>query len=157
MKIDSFDGQREGEDITGIWRRHPFILARAGFICAGLIILGSLPEAIWAPSWGVGAIILFLFIGFLYGLSQWFLWFNTIYFLTNERIFAISQKGLLFRVTNEVPIKNIQNVMHSKKGPWQMMMDFGDVEIETSGTRTAMVLKAVEHPYLVQQKILEKS
>lgn len=157
MKINSFDGQREGEDIISIWRRHPFILCHTGFICAGIIVLGSLPEAIWGPSWGTASILLFLLIALVYGLVGWFLWFNTIYFLTTERIFAISQKRLLYRVTNEVPLKNIQNVMHSKKGLWQMMFDFGDVEIETSGTKTAMVLYAVEHPYLVQQRILDKS
>lgn len=157
MKIDSFDGQRESENIIAVWRQHPFILARTGFICAGIIVLGSLPEAIWAPSWGVYSILLFLLIAFLYGISQWFLWFNTIYFLTNERIFAVTQRRLLFRITNEVPLKNIQNVMHTKRGLWQMMFNFGDVEIETSGTKTAMALKAVQRPYLVQQKILDKS
>jgi len=157
MKIDSFEGQRENENIVSIWRQHPFILARTGFICAGIIVIGSLPEAIWAPSWGVGAIMLFLVVAFIYGLSQWYLWFNTIYFLTNERIFAISQRRVLYRITNEVPLKNIQNVMHTKRGLWQMMFNFGDVEIETSGTKTAMILRSVERPYLVQQKILDKS
>lgn len=157
MRIDSFEGQREGENIIAVWRQHPFILARTGFVCAGIIILGSLPEAIWGPSWGVSSILLFFLIAFLYGLSGWFLWFNTVYFLTNARIFAISQKKALFRITNEVPLKNIQNVMHTKRGLWQMIFDFGDVEIETSGTKLAMVLRAVERPYLVQQKILDKS
>lgn len=101
--------------------------------------------------------MLFLIVAFIYGLSQWYLWFNTIYFLTNERIFAISQRRVLYRITNEVPLKNIQNVMHTKRGLWQMMFNFGDVEIETSGTKTAMILRSVERPYLVQQKILDKS
>lgn len=157
MKIDGFEGQREGEEIIGIWRAHPFVLAKTGFICSALIILGSLPEAIWAPSWGIYLILLFIFASFIYALIHYYMWFNTIYFLTGERIFAISQKGPLYRLTNEVPLKNIQNVMHSKKGIWQMMLDFGDVEIETSGAKTAMILRSLTHPYLAQQKILDKS
>lgn len=157
MKIDSFEGQREDENIVCVWRQHAFTLTKTGFVCAGVILLGSLPEAIWSPSWGVSAILLFILIAFVYALTHWYMWFNTIYFLTNERIFAITQRRPLYRLTNEVPLKNIQNVMHSKKGLWQMMFNFGDVEIETSGAKTAMLLRAVEHPCLVQQRILDKS
>lgn len=37
-----------------------------------------------------------------------------------------------------------------------MLLDYGSVEIQTAGSTTAMVLKNVEHPYRVQQKVLAK-
>ena len=156
MIIESFDGQREDEDITAVWRQHPWVMTKAGMISILIIILGSLPEAIWSPSWGIKFLLLFAVVAGLYFLSGYFLWLNTIYILTNQRLFAISQKGIFFRSNTEVPLGNIQNVSHTQRGPAQMLIGFGDVEIETSGAKTAMVLKNVEKPYRVQQKILSR-
>lgn len=156
MIIESFDGQREDENIVATWRQHPWVLSKAGFWMILIGVAGSLPKAIWSPSWGVSFMLLGFAAAALFGLAQYFLWTNTIYILTNQRIFAIAQKGMLFRSNTEVPLVNIQNVLHTQKGLFQMSLKYGDVEIETSGAKTAMILKNVEKPYLVQQKILAK-
>ncbi len=156
MIIDSFDGQRPDEKITAVWRRHPFVLSKAGFIVVGLAVVGSVPLAMGWGGWSIGFLIFVLSCAGLYGLINYWLWLNTIFILTNQRIFAIYQKRLLLRTNNEVPLENIQNVSHTKHGASSMMMDFGDVEIETSGAKTAMQIKDVPNPYFVQQKILSK-
>jgi uncharacterized membrane protein YdbT with pleckstrin-like domain len=154
MTIESFDGQRESEEIAGVWRQHPLVLFKPLFWCVLIFFVGSIPQLTWSPSWGYLFWLFFAAISGLYGILSYFLWLNTIYILTNERIFAIAHRALFFRSNNEVPLKNLQNVAHVKRGIFQMLFDFGSVEIETSGTKTAMTIKNVEHPYLVQQKIL---
>ncbi|MDH4358340.1 MAG: PH domain-containing protein [Candidatus Berkelbacteria bacterium] len=156
MRIESFEGQREDEEIKAVWQQHPWVLSKAAILIIVIIFIGSLPLAIFSPSWGVKLILLSIGIAGLYGILSYYLWLNTVYILTNERIFAIFQRHLFHRTNNEVPLSNIQNVSHSKKGIWQTMFDFGEVEIETSGAKTAMILKNVGNPYQVQQKILSK-
>jgi len=156
MIIESFDGQREDEKIVATWRQHPWVLHRSGLITIIIALIGSLPQAIWSPSWGAKFMILGFVVAALYGLSKYYLWLNTIYILTNQRIFTILQKGLFFRTNIEVPLTNIQNASHTQKGLFQTLLKYGDVEIETSGAKTAMTLKNVEKPYRVQQKILAK-
>lgn len=156
MIIESFDGQREDEDIVATWRQHPWVLSKTALWIILIGIIGSLPLAIWSPSWGVKFMLLGFVIAALYGLMRYYLWLNTIYILTNQRIFSIAQKGIFFRSNTEVPLANIQNVSHTQRGLFQMTLKYGDIEIETAGTKTAMFLKNVEKPYLVQQKILAK-
>jgi len=156
MIIDSFDGQRQDEEITAVWRRHPWVLAKGGFVFLLFVVVGSLPVAFLSVKWGWGFLLFFFAIGGLYALLKYWLWMNTVYILTNQRIFAIYQKKLFMRSNNEVPLSNIQNVSHTKHGIFGMMLDFGDVEVETSGAKTAMEIKDVPRPYFVQQKILSK-
>ena len=163
MIIESFDGQREDEDITAVYRQHPWVMAKAGILAVILIVIGSIPLAIgfsWGTvgfSWGTECLLLFIALAGLYFTLNLYLWLNTIYILTTQRIFGIVQKGLFHRINNEVPLANIQNVAHVKKGIWQMAFDFGEVEIQTSGSKTAMTLGNIERPYQVQQRILAKN
>ena len=154
MEIESFDGQRDSEEIAAAWRQHPMVLAKPLAIIVLLVFTGSIPVFTWAPSWRYDFWLIFIAAAGIYGLLSYFLWLNTTYILTNERIFAIFQRAFLIRANTEVPLKNIQNVAHLKKGLFQMVFDYGSVEVETAGTKTAMTIKNVEHPYAVQQKIL---
>ncbi len=133
-----------------------WIMSRAGFIFAAWVIIGSLPLAFTSWSWGAGFLIVFAGIGALYLILQVYLYLSSIYILTSERIISIAQSKLLMRTINEVPLSNIQNVSHTRKGLFQMLMDYGNVEIQTAGSTTAMNLKNVPHPYRVQQRILTK-
>lgn len=156
MQIASFDGQKKGEKIVGAWRGHPWIMSRAGFIFALLVIIGSIPWALWHPSWSAGFLLFFLAVGGIYLILQIFIYLNTLYILTSERVIAITQNKILMRTINEVPLHNIQNVSHMRKGLFQMIMNYGDVEIQTAGSSVAMKIQNIPDPYKVQQKILAK-
>lgn len=156
MIIESFDGQRQNEEILAVWRRHPWVLAKCTFIGIFLILIGSVPLAFGAGGWKYGFLVFFVAVAGLYGLMHYWLWLNTIFILTSQRVFAINQKKIFHRTNNEVPLENIQNVSHTKKGVFKMIFDFGDVEVETSGAKTALVITDVPNPYFVQQKILTK-
>jgi len=156
MQIESFDGQKEGEKIIAAWRAHTWIMSRAGFIFALIVVVGSIPWAIWNPSWGAKFLLFFLAIGGVYLILQIYLYLNTMYILTDERVLAINQSRILVRTINEVPLKNIQNVSHVRKGLFQMMMDYGTVQLQTAGSAVAVLIVNIPHPYLVQQKILAR-
>ncbi len=156
MQIDSFDGQRENEDIAEVWRPHPFTMSKTGLVIILLVILGSLPMATWHPSWSIDFLLVFLAVAGLYGALNLYLWLNTFYILTNQRIFTISQNSLFSRKNAELALNNIQTVAHTKRGIFQMLLNYGNVEIQTAGGGVSMVLKNVENPYRVQQKILAK-
>ncbi len=155
MIIESFDGQKEGEKIIAVWRQHPFVFFKSSLVGILIILIGSIPQAFWDPSWGIKLIILAIGIAGIYALSVIYLWLNTIFILTSERVFSIYQSSIFSRTTNEVPLRNIQNASHSKKGIFQMMLDFGKVDIQTAGSSIALSMKNVNNPYQVQQAVLK--
>lgn len=155
MIIDSFEGQKEGEKIVAVWRQHPWVFFKSSLIAILLILVGSAPQAFWDPSWGIKMIILAVAIAGIYMLVAVYLWLNTVFILTNERVFSIYQNSIFSRTTNEVPLRNIQNASHSKKGIFQMLLDFGQVNIQTAGSSIALSMKNVNHPYQVQQTVLK--
>ena len=154
MRIESFDGQKESEEIVAVWRQHIWVLSKTALAVILLIVIGSMPLAFWSPSWGAKFLLFFVAVAGLYFLLGFFLWFNTIYILTDLRVMTITQQRFMIRKINEIPLSNIQNVAHVKKGIFQMIFDFGNVEVQTAGAVTGMNLRNVEHPYKVQQKIL---
>jgi len=156
MKIESFDGQRKDEEIVAVWRQHPVILSKSASIIILLIAIGSIPLAFFSWSWGLNFLLLFIAAAGIYGVLCYYLWLSTLYILTNQRILTINQSGLFSRLINEVPLNNIQNVSHLKKGIAQMTFDFGSIEVQTAGAAPSMKLLNVPHPYFVQQKILSK-
>lgn len=157
MEIESFDGQKEGEKIVKVWRAHAWVLSRAGFFFALFVVVGSLPAALFSPSWGAKFLLFFVTIGGIYLILQVYLYINTVYILSSERVLSINQSKILVRTINEVPLQNIQNVSHTRKGLTQMLMNYGTVEVQTAGSTTAMQIKNIAHPYLVQQQILAKN
>lgn len=153
---EAFDGQLENEDIKQVWHRSAITLLRPGFIGALIIAFGSLPLILWGPSWDLLFLVTFAAVAFIYFGIAYFNWFNTLVILTNFRILYVEQSGILSRKTSEVPLSNIQNISHLKKGVMQMVFDYGNIEIQTAGATVAVILKDVEHPYDKQQKILKK-
>jgi uncharacterized membrane protein YdbT with pleckstrin-like domain len=155
MIIDSFDGQKEGEEIVAVWRQHPWVMLKSSLVAICIIVIGSVPQAFWDPNWGVKLILLAIGIAGIYALLAVYLWLNTIFILTDQRVFSIYQNSVFSRVTNEVPLRNIQNASHSKKGVFQMVFDFGAVEVQTAGSSVALQIKNVNNPYQVQQAVLK--
>ena len=155
MIIDSFDGQKEGEKIVAVWRGHPWVFFKPALIGILIIVIASIPQAFFDPSWGVGFIVVAIAVAGVYALLSLYLWLNTLFILTNERVFAIYQTSLFSRTTNEVPLRNIQNASHTKRGVFQMILDFGTVEVQTAGSSTALAMKNINNPYQVQQTVLK--
>jgi membrane protein YdbS with pleckstrin-like domain len=151
----SFEGQRPDEDIILIKRQHPWVLARTGLLIILILFVALLP--LLMPGGGSGLKLLALGVGvaLVIGLMRFYIWFHTIYILTNHRVVGVEQQKLLLRQVAEVPLENIQNITHIKKGVGQNMFDFGDLQIQTSGSKVAMEVVNVDGPLETQQKIID--
>lgn len=154
-----FKGKNPGEEVLFVVRSHPFVFLRTGLGIVGLLIALVVIFAFFGAS-GVSAWATFIIvpITLAVGFREWFIWSNSTYILTNERLIAVSQSGFFSRDLSEVVVRNILTVNHSVKGPFQTFLNFGNVNIKVSGTsEDEILLRAVADPYSLQQKILTAS
>lgn len=154
----TFSGQRSDEDVIFVVKRHPWVLARAGLITIVLIVVMVILILFFGLSYVssfyiIGLVIFFLF----YGSYQWFMFNNYLYILTNQRIIIIEQNSLFGRKIIEAELEKIQNVTVEVKGAVGTFLNFGHIDLRTAGNDPVMILKMVENPYEIQQKIIKYS
>ena len=152
-----FEGQKPSEEIWLYLKRHPMTMYRLGLGLVGSALLVVVAFIIFAAS-NISSIILGLYvlIGGYYAFKAWFLWHNSHYILTTERIIAVDQKGFFHRSVSEAPLAKIQNVSYEIKGPYQTFLDYGTIRILTAGQQDADVeFLYISHPYDVQQEITD--
>jgi len=151
-----FDGQRPDEDVIFVVKRHPWVLASAGFISIALVIVLVLFILFFGLSHITAFIIIAIVLFFLiFGFYQWFVYNNYLYVLTNQRIIIIEQKGLFGRKITEAELEKIQNMTVEVKGAIGTLLNFGNVTLRTAGIDPVMVMYNVDNPYEVQQKIIK--
>lgn len=151
----SFDGQRADEDILWVKHQHPWVLSKTGLLAVAIIGLGALPLLLPGGGQGLKLLMWAAIVAAILIVARLFMWWNTVYILTTERMIGVSQPRILTRKMDEVPLENIQNVTHIKKGIGPMLFDYGDVQLQTSGSRVAMEIDRVENPLVAQQNILD--
>ena len=150
-----FDNQRSDEKIILLRRRHPWVLTKTGL----LILLIAIIVVISFFIWGASLIsVSFLIVGAIFASylfsARWFVYANDIYILTNQRIINIDQGGFFTRRVSEAELDNIQNVTYEIKGPIKSFLNFGEIQIQTAGNSPGLLLKNIENPHFVQEKIV---
>ncbi len=151
-----FEDQRPDEEIIFVTKRHPWVLARFGLATIISVILLVLSYSFFGFS-RVTIILLLLIILSLafYGFLQWFIYNNYLYILSNQRIIVIEQHGFFSRRVVEAELDKIQNVSIEVKGAMKTLINFGDILMRTAGMEPVIVLKNIDNPYQVQQKIIK--
>lgn len=151
----SFRGQRDGEEVILMLRRHPWAMAKPGLIgAAGLAII------IFAfVQWGISrpSIIILTIIGLaglLYALYVWFGWWNTVYLLTDQRVIVVTQRGLLSRRIEDYSLEKIQSVASDTSGMAGTVLNFGAVMLAIMGIKEPVALSYIEDPYAFQERVL---
>lgn len=132
MANPQFEGQREGEELLFVFRRH-IIAMRKGFY--GLLIpmaFSALPFLIWQDNLN----LLWVFLGgFGIGLILFFyhfvIWFFTYFIVTNERIRQITQRGFFGKDVVELRLSKIQNISYNVPGFFGEIFKFGTIVIQT--------------------------
>ena len=127
-----FDGQREGEEVKFIFRRH-FTTAKAGIIfLIVLIILGLVPLFLWKGDarmfWLFVGFVLIGFIGFLY---SYMMWYFSVYIVTNQRIRQITQKGLFKKTVVDLGLDKIQSISYGITSVIGGIIGYGTILIQT--------------------------
>lgn len=161
MQNFEFSLHEQGEEILMYFRGHfatniPWIL--------GVILFSLLPLGIWPFLRALGLpsdiVILSLSLWYLFafgvGLGFFSHWFFNIYILTNKRIIDIDYDGFLFHKISSAPLTEVQDISHDVHGPIELLLDFGDVYIQTASESVGEFdFKHVPNPEMVHRKISE--
>lgn len=152
----TFRGQREDEDVLAIVHQHPWALVKTGLFAAlglAIIILAFVWVGVSGPSvWTlfiVGAATL------LYVAYHWFVWWNTMYVLTSQRMITITQRGFWSRRIEDYALDKIQSVASDTTGAAGTLLNFGEVYLAIMGIKDQVSLRFVEDPRDMQERLLD--
>ena len=160
-----FQGQKSGEVILMVIRRHWFNIAQQLFflfflialLFVGLTALPIILPALSSP--GFAPLINFfgnvLFIGIWLGFFIiWIDYYFDTWIITNERIVAIYQNGLFSREVSELRFERIQDVSTDVVGILPTLLNYGDLLIQTAGEEEKFVFKSVPDPYSIKSLVM---
>ena len=153
MSRTQFDGQREGEGLEFVFRKHMVTTRKGMFFLIVIAVLGFLPMVIWPEQsnilfWVfVGA----LAIGFLKLLYDYMLWYFSVYIVTNQRIRQVSQRGLFKKTVVDLGLDKIQTVSYNIPGLFGGMFGYGTLVIQTQVGD--MVVSTVSKPEKIYNKL----
>ena len=158
MRKMIFDGQREGEEVQFVFRRH-FLTARSGVIFLILMIMiGVGLTLLWPNNMMIFetflALILVGVLGFLY---SYMLWYFSVYIVTNQRIRQISQRGLFKKSVVDLGLDKIQSISYGVNGIRAGLMGYGTIVIQTAvGDLVISMVKNSEKIYNDLQNLINE-
>jgi uncharacterized membrane protein YdbT with pleckstrin-like domain len=92
---------------------------------------------------------------FGYALEQFLVWFFNIYIITDERVIDMDFYNLLFKRVSEAKIDRIEDITTANSGLLQSIVDFGDIQIQTSAEIPEIEFEKIPHPDRVQKLLSE--
>ena len=151
-----FDGQREGEEVKFVFRRH-FLTAKKGFFFMVIMITaGIIPMLIWKNNnsmfWFFIGMSIIGFIGFLYA---YMLWYFSLYIVTDQRIRQISQKGFFKKTVVDLGLDKIQSISYGVPGIIAGIFGYGTILIQTGVGD--LVISQVARPSRIYDKLQDVS
>lgn len=151
-----FDGQREGEEVKFVFRRH-FLTAKKGFFfMVFMITVGVVPMLIWKNNnsmfWFFIGMSILGFLGFMYG---YMLWYFSIYIVTDQRIRQISQKGFFKKTVVDLGLDKIQSISYGVPGIIAGIFGYGTILIQTGVGD--LVISQVARPSRIYDKLQDVS
>lgn len=165
--LKRFPGQREGEIVEFVLRKHPVTLVPPALALLFTLLLPmifyafimpyALPGFLYEPYGNIFFLLCSIYYGFAWiilfvGFSDYYL---DVLFITNKRIMSVEQRGLFNRVVSELELEMIQDITSVVYGPIRTIFDFGDLEIQTASENTKIRPKDIPHPVKVRRKIME--
>jgi len=153
-----FDGQRDGEKVLFVFRRHIIAMRKGFYLFLGTFLLASLPTLIIGPSSSYETMLSFLKIagiGFVIGLLlfiyHFILWYFSIYIVTDQRIRQVTQRKFFGKDVIDLNLSKIQNISYNIPGFSGEIFKFGTIVIQTFVGD--LVIKNVEHPNKIYNKL----
>ena len=152
LSIYRLPNKLPGEKVIQIVRRDTFILFMKIMLFVLLLVLPLIffwlllsqnpdmqSSEIFYPLivLGVSAYYLFIWLFFFFSFVDYYL---DAWIITNERIIDIQQKGFFSRVIAEHKLFRIQDVTSEVHGAIPTLLKFGDVYIQTAGTKQRFFL-----------------
>ncbi|MBU0981535.1 hypothetical protein KKC94_02480 [Patescibacteria group bacterium] len=161
-----FPGQKEGEQIKILIRKHWIVDIKVGAV---LTVLAVIPTAIFIALsiifWPgevteVYLIILLVFLVYLMcaGLFSFIKWLNEeldVIIITNERIIGHDQVDFFHTQISETDISQVQDVKGVEKGFFGSMFHYGSLQIQTAANKIVFNIEDVTRPYEIARGILD--
>lgn len=147
-----FEGQRPGEEVLFIFRRHIIAMRKGFYLLAIPVVITAIPPLIWQNNLElfllpVGGLVLGLILFFYH----FMMWYFTIYLVTNQRIRQVTQKGIFGKDVVELRLSKIQNISYNIPGFTGEILGFGTIVIQTFVGD--LVIRYVEHPEKTYNKL----
>lgn len=148
----AFNGQREGEELLFVFRRH-IIAMRKGFYMLLLpLVVGAIPPLIWQDTLELFLLpvagLVLGFIGFCY---HFLMWRYTYYIVTDQRIRQVTQKGFFGTDVVELSLAKIQNISYNIPGFSGEVFHFGTIVIQTFVGD--LIIRNVDHPEQIYNQL----
>lgn len=154
----AFPGQRKGEEVELIFRRHMMTAWRGLVWLVFWGVVGIIPMLLWRDnqdmfyvwlgSLGVGV------IGLLY---VYMLWHFSYYLVTNQRVRQVRQKGLFRKTVVDLGLDKIQSISYEVPGILGGMFGYGTLLLQTQvGNMRISMVRKPEKIYNVLQDLVEK-
>ena len=147
-----FDGQRDGEVVLFVFRRHMIAMRKGFYLLVVPFTLSAIPPLIWSDYL---ELFLLPLAGFTIGLMMFFyhfiLWYFTVYIVTDQRIRQVTQKGFFGKDVIELRLSKVQNISYNVPGLSGEMFKYGTIVIQTFVGD--LVIHNVEHPDKIYNKL----
>ena len=162
FKNFSFRGQHADEKIIKVVRRHWFNILQQYFIVFLFIFLlffgiQLLPLYLsFAENktifWFIAST--FSTIIWIYSFIIWIDYYFDVWIITDNRIVNVEQKALFVRSVSELKFAKIQDIHTEVKGLIPTILNYGDVYIQTAGTKERFLFRKVPDPYKLKGMIM---
>ena len=156
--MTDFAGQRDGEEVQFVFRRHFLDAIKGVLLWAALTLVGA--GLFWLlRNTGAGFWVwlgCFLLGALIFAYHQ-MLWYFSVHVVTNQRIRQISQRGLFKRTVVDLGLDKIDSISYQVPGVVGGILNYGTLLIQTHVG--AMIITKVHHPeetYDKIQKVLGK-
>lgn len=146
--------EREEEETILFIRKHWYlILIPILWVFLGLLVVLIVLRLGGASIYFTITFFAWLIIGGTYLFVKIYVWYRSVYIITNERVIRREQKGLFSKKISELDLANIHNVTTEISGVVAAAFNFGDVILQSFGVQEAVKLKSVANPSKIQAKI----
>jgi CRP-like cAMP-binding protein len=152
-----------------VWHKHWFILARQVvplvILALGLLLLMAggfifdfyqradqfIAQTILSLELVLGFVMLILLIAIAWVTADWW---NDTYELTNDRIIDIEKLPLFLAETrSEAQLSEIQDIRLNISSPLEMILNYGDITVQTAASQGAFTFDHVPNPRAVKEEI----
>ena len=164
---NTIPNKHHGEDVIFHLRRHWFIFFRLFlfFVFVALVplalyflVANNVPTLLEHEVGFPALLVLFLsyyLILLVLILTTWTNTYLDVWTVTSDRIINREQNGLFHRVVSELDLRKVQDVTAEQKGFFPTIFHYGQVYIQSAGSRERFVFEQVPKPYKVA-KIIQK-
>ncbi len=155
---EAFPGQRKGEEVELIFRRHMMTAWRGLVWLVFWGVVGIIPMLLWRDNQDMFYVwLVSLGVGVIGLLYVYMLWHFSYYLVTNQRVRQVRQKGLFRKTVVDLGLDKIQSISYEVPGILGGMFGYGTLLLQTQvGNMRISMVRKPEKIYNVLQDLVEK-